>query len=240
VRAADRDATAKFGDRFVLVRLNASPERRAESGRSALLASGHEERMRLELLMIVKELFANVQAYEVPMPDTMKDSLLEVADLVTCARTAVEYDRTSHHVEFAHQPEAPTRLTKQLLQVFRGTVLIGKTPKDAFRLVLRLARDTMPPRRLEVLQELATTQEELAPGTLATRLYRHSSSVLRDLEALHALKLVESREEAALGEYRKARYRLSGLVPPAARRFLAELEPVVDKAEPALDLQNLD
>ena len=80
--------------------------------------------------------------------------LLAAADLVTLARTGVEYDYRGDVID-AHAPEMPTRFAKQLAQIVRGAVAIGMDRGDALRLAIRCARDSMPPLRLAIIDDLA-------------------------------------------------------------------------------------
>ena len=48
--------------------------------------------------------------------DTEVEQLLNAADIVTMARSAVERDYRGN-IEFAHDPEMPTRFAKQLVQL---------------------------------------------------------------------------------------------------------------------------
>ena len=50
--------------------------------------------------------------------------MLAAADLVTLARTGVEFDYRGNVID-AHAPEMPTRFAKQLTQIIRGAVAIG-------------------------------------------------------------------------------------------------------------------
>ena len=59
-----------------------------------------------------------------PTDEPRRRSLLAAADLVTRARTGVEYDYRGDVID-AHAPEMPTRFAKQLAQVVRGAVAIG-------------------------------------------------------------------------------------------------------------------
>ena len=79
-----------------------------------------------------------------------------------------------HHGDVidAHAPEAPTRFAKQLSQIVRGAVAIGLSRAEALRLAIRCGRDSMPPLRLAILEDVATF-----PGT-ATRDVRKRLAVL--------------------------------------------------------------
>jgi hypothetical protein len=63
------------------------------------------------------------------------DQILNAADIVTMARTAVERDYRGDVID-AHAPEMPTRFAKQLTQMVRGAVAVGMTRKEALRLEL--------------------------------------------------------------------------------------------------------
>ena len=80
---------------------------------------------------------------------------MKAADIVTMARTAVERDYRGEVID-AHMPEMPTRFAKQLAQIVRGGVAIGMPRKEAMRLAIRCARDSIPPLRLEILLDVAT------------------------------------------------------------------------------------
>jgi hypothetical protein len=64
------------------------------------------------------------------LSDTERDALLKAADIVTLARTGVDYDYRGDVID-AHQPEAPTRFAKQLYQLFRGALAIGGRPDSS-------------------------------------------------------------------------------------------------------------
>ena len=81
-------------------------------------------------------------------------SCSEAADLVTLARTGVEYDYRGDVID-AHAPEMPTRFAKQLTQIVRGAVAIGMNRGNALRLAIRCARDSMPPLRLAIIDDLS-------------------------------------------------------------------------------------
>jgi hypothetical protein len=210
----ERDTTAKMGDRFVVIRMNASVERRAESGRSALAAGGHEDRMRIELALAVKLLFqeidiASIQADgDVELTQAEQTTLLDVVDLITRARSGVEYDFRGQHVVYAHTPEAPTRLIKQLGQLFRGCVAIGLSRKAALALTLRAGRDTLPPIRRLLLTDLLVNGKS-APSQIAKRLQKGLTLISRELEALYELGLLGTAvDDVEWRQHQKVSYHL--------------------------------
>ena len=68
------------------------------------------------------------------LTDDEADPVLDLADLVTRARTAVERDFKGNPV-FAHALEMPTRLAKQLVQLARGGLALGMDRDEAMAVV---------------------------------------------------------------------------------------------------------
>ena len=100
--------------------------------------------MRIELAQAVGALIANASTDEYQLEDDEMERLVNAANVVTWARTGVERDYRGD-VILDHDPEAPTRFVKQLVQLVRGAVAISKQPKEALTLALRCARDSLPP-----------------------------------------------------------------------------------------------
>ena len=144
---------ATMGDRFILVRIDSTKARMA-SGRQAIGNTGDEAQMRGELATAVAGVIAGMNTEPITVTDAETETLLAAADLVTLARTGVEYDYMGDVID-AHAPEMPTRFAKQLAQIVRGGVAIGMDRADALRLAIRCARDSMPPLRLAIIDDLS-------------------------------------------------------------------------------------
>jgi DNA-binding transcriptional ArsR family regulator len=183
---------SSMGDRFVLVRVD-STQGRLAAGRQAILNTGSEVRMRAELAQAVAGVIAGMDHTPTTVTEAEQEVLLAAANLVTLTRTAVEFDRNGH-VADAHAPEMPTRFAKQLAQVVRGSVAIGKDRADALRLAIRCARDSMPPMRLAILDELANHPRSTT-SDIRKRIDKPHNSVDRQLQALHMLGVVTVEEE---------------------------------------------
>jgi hypothetical protein len=100
----------------------------------------------------------------------------------------------------------PTRFAKELAQIIRGAVAIGMERREALRLAIRCARDSMPPLRLALIDDLAAN-----PGSSAIdvrkRINKPRSTVDRQLQALHMLGVLDvSEEEAEYGGKPVARW----------------------------------
>lgn len=204
---------AAMGDRFVLLRTDSGHGRHA-AGRQALANVGHEETMRAELAAAVGAVLAEVDEGAATLAGEVMETLLQLADVVTLARTAVERDQRGDPME-AHAPEAPTRFAKMLGQLVRGALAVGMAEDDALQLAARAAGDSVPPVRLLVLADVLDH-----PGTRTTdsarRTQRPRSSVDRTLQELHLLGLVVVDTDTGNGW----RYSVAGSVDADALRCL--------------------
>jgi hypothetical protein len=144
--------------------------------------------MRRELNQLTRGVLAAVDPKSAPTPtDDEIHILVAAADVVTLARTAVKYDGRGDVID-AHAPELPTRFAKRLAQIFRGAVVIGLDRDDALRLAIRCARDSMPPLRLAIIDDLAKSPRS-TPTDVRKRLKKPRSTVDRQLQALHILEV---------------------------------------------------
>lgn len=183
---------ASMGDRFVLLRMDSTTGRQA-AGRRAIGNTGHEIAMREELALAVRDVLGCIDTTPTELTDDETDVLLAAADLVTLARTGVEYDYRGDVID-AHAPEMPTRFAKQLAQVVRGAVSVGIDRDEALRLAIRCARDSVPPLRLEIVDDIAAN-----PGATTAevrkRLGKPRATVDRQLQALNMLGVLDVDEE---------------------------------------------
>jgi hypothetical protein len=180
-----------MGDRFLLVRVDSSVGRQA-AGRRAIGNTGHEVQMRAELADAVRDVLGGMKPAGVDLTDDETDRLLAAADLVTLSRTAVEFDYRGE-VTDAHAPEMPTRFAKQLAQIVRGMVAIGASRSEAMRLAIRVARDSMPPLRRAIVDDLAEHPASTA-GDVRRRIGKPRTTVDRQMQALHMLGVLEVEE----------------------------------------------
>lgn len=189
---AAHSVIAACGDRFVLVRMDSTTGRVA-AGRQAIGNTGHEVEMRAALSAAVGGVIAGANLSPDPVTEVESDRLLAAADLVTLARTAVEFDNRGDVID-AHAPEMPTRFAKQLAQILLGAVAIGVGRDDALRLAIRCARDSMPPMRLAIVDDLAANPDSTT-AQVRKRIGKPRTTVDRQLQALHMLGVAECDEE---------------------------------------------
>jgi len=211
------DVIASMGDRFVIVRMDSTGTvGRLSAGRRACRNTGEEEQMRTELAAAAAGVLATVDPRTVgALTKREQERLLRAADVVTLARTGVEYDYRGNVID-AHAPEMPTRFLKQLTQMVRGGLAIGLTRSAALRLAIRCARDSMPPLRLAILDDVAMFPASQTRD-VRKRLEKPRATVDRQLQSLHMLGVLTCAEEEDLhrGEpVTRWRYRLAPGIDP--------------------------
>ena len=148
--------------------------------------------MRAELAAAVGGVIAGMNTTPITVTDEETQALLAAADLVTLARTAVERDYQGNVID-AHAPEMPTRFAKELVQIIRGSVAVGMDRHDALRLAIRCARDSMPPLRLRVIDDIAEHKHSLV-ADVRTRLEKPHNTVDREVQALYMLGVLKCSE----------------------------------------------
>jgi hypothetical protein len=203
-------AVAQMGDRFVLLRMD-STQYRLTGGLNAIRNTGEEPQMREELSELAAAVLTNLD-HAPKLDDAAVDAILSAADLVTLARTAVEHDYRGDVID-AHAPEMPTRFAKQLTQLVRGAIAIGLDRDAALRLAIRCARDSMPPLRLAIIDDLSahpysTTTE------VRKRVDKPRNTVDRQLQALHILDVAKVDEVAREGHGSYWHYSLKDGIDP--------------------------
>jgi hypothetical protein len=187
-----QDVIASMGDRFVILRVDSRIGREA-AYQNAIRNTGREVEMREALSTAVAAVLGRVNPrlpYELTPGDMTR--IGRAADVVTRCRTGVDFDYRGNVVD-AHAPEMPTRFAKQLVQVMRGAIAVGLKRSPALRLAIRCARDSMPPLRLAILDDVAKhphseTQE------IRRRLNKPRNTIDRQLQALYMLGVLSCAE----------------------------------------------
>jgi hypothetical protein len=208
------EVIASMGDRFVVLRLSSITGRQS-AGRQAMSNTGSELRMRAQLADAVGAALRRVDPTSaITLRADETDRLLAAADVVTLCRTAVEYDYRGDVID-AHAPEMPTRFAKQLAQLVRGAVAVGIDRTRALRLAIRCARDSMPPLRLAILDDVAAN-EGTRTREVRQRLDKPRNTVDRQLQALHMLGVLECDEVEDEQHKTVWRYRVTTDIDPSA------------------------
>jgi hypothetical protein len=178
---------ATMGERFLLCRMPTVDER--EQAACALDHTGESSRMRQALTCAVRAFFAGLHLTNQPQPPTESERtyLIDLAALSARCRSAVERDAYTRGIEHVHDAEAPTRLVKQLNQLRMGLVAIGATEAEVWGVVQKVAMDSIPAVRRDVVQRMAAEPEAgHLVRTLAAAIGQKDTSVRRALEDLEA------------------------------------------------------
>lgn len=216
---------ATMGERFVLCRLHDGDGR--DSARRAIRQAGHETAMRAELVAAVNGLFARGLPHP---PHDLDDGTLErlvgLATLAATARSPVEHDYRTGDIALVLDSEAPTRLGKQLGQLYRAAGTIGIDRAGAWQLVARIALDSIPKLRRAVIEALAGTADPMTTSAVREGVAYPQSTTRRALDELHAHGVVELLFGG--GQGRPDRWRLAGWV---ADEWTAATSPEMSEGE---------
>jgi hypothetical protein len=142
-----------MGERFLLYRLPEVP--RAEIARRSLARRGREPELRQRIRATVGdflEQFVNCGVLE--LPESLTEHLVVLSDMVTRARSGVPRDYNGN-LSFIPEPEAPTRLAKQLAQLGASLVAIGVGEAEVWRLIRKAGWDSVPAVRCAILDCLS-------------------------------------------------------------------------------------
>jgi hypothetical protein len=189
-------AMAVLGERFALFR-TILPDR-TKLARRALESHGHEVQMREELGTVMRSFLAARGCLLPSVTESVLDRLATVADFITRARSGVQRDGYKRELEYAPEPEAPTRFAKVLLALTSGIAVAYDHPAITTRdlsLGLRVALDCLPLVRHRVIAALVQHAileegERLSTSAIAGAAQFSSQAIRRTLEDLQALNVV--------------------------------------------------
>jgi DNA-binding transcriptional ArsR family regulator len=201
---------SSMGERFVMLRLD---EPDAEALVSVALAgTGNEEIMRQELAQAVADVFNEQVTIHKPLSDDDRQALGAVAILVVRARSGQFRDGYTREVEVIPGAESPARLVKALERLYSGMRTIDVDETTAWRITCRVAMDSMPRLRRELIRTLAGVPDGMGTRALAEASGYPKSTVDRALSDLTVHKVT-----ARAGQGQHATYALT----PLSRRGLA-------------------
>jgi DNA-binding MarR family transcriptional regulator len=195
-----------MGERFALFRL---PEVDGDEQASRALAhAGREAEMRRALAAAVSGFLSRALDPPHPLGEEERTALISFATLAVRARSAVERDSYSREIELIPDPEAPTRLIVVLERLLDGLDVIGVPRPDAWRVVSKVALDSIPAIRRTVLEYLYPADGHVTTTEVAAALGYPTSTTRRALEDLAAHSLVK-RTKPGGGEGTADLYKLT-------------------------------
>jgi putative DNA primase/helicase len=194
---------AVMGERFLLYRM---PEvTRRDVARRSLERRGREGELRDQISSMVAEFlgrFRNVDRLE--LPDHFTERLITLADIVTRARSGVARDWQTRDILYLPEPEAPTRLAKQIAQLMAAMLVIGVGEAEAWRLARKVGWDSVPAVRTSVINLLAEAEGEFTRAQIVEKSGLPETTVRRVVEDLVVLGLAEQRKEGGVWVVRQS------------------------------------
>ena len=142
--------------------------------------------MRRELSDAVTNLLDRPLPLPRPLDETERDRLITLTTFAVRARSAVERDGYSREIELIPDPEAPTRLIIVLERLLAGIDIIGADRTEAWRIVTKVALDSIPATRRAVIDLLAHADDEVETPKVAEELGYPTATAKRALEDVTA------------------------------------------------------
>ena len=143
-----------LGERFVKLRVNYN---RHQAVKSAFQQSGQEQKMRTEIAEAVRVSvdWYSTQTNVPPLSTPTSLKIQQLAESLAILRSPVPRD-WKHDVDYLLDPEVATRVGKQLVKIAKS--LFQMNCYD-YRLLLRVARDSVFPERLQIVDYLKKHDE---------------------------------------------------------------------------------
>lgn len=191
----------ELGERFLWFRLLTPEDYRAAIADLALEDSGQEEQMRTEIAEAFRDVIGDVDpeaVNAVTCPAEIKAKLGVAANVATWLRTPVARDFRDKSIDYTPLAEGPARMAKALLRLGKGLATVrgeDAIDDDVADLLIKVALDSIPPKRLGAVRYLAALDSWERTRKIALRLRLPTSSATYLLEDLAALDVVEKRVE---------------------------------------------
>ncbi len=185
---------AAMGPRFVLYRLPKTNAR--EQARRALDHTQDEEQMREELQAEVSHFFRDLEetiksAQPIELTDAEREWLITLTELASVCRSHVERNGKDRHIELVPNAEGPARMTRTLAQLLAGMRVVGIAPKRQRVLLRKVALDSIPPVRRNMLDHLISKTQPQKTSAIAASARLPVSTVRIALEDLAAHGVLE-------------------------------------------------
>lgn len=183
----------ELGERFVKFRM-----RGKENGakvRRAIQNVGRDDEVRRQIENGISEFLDSLPSNSIApsVPSDFEEPLTIISDFTATGRSYVPRDR-QHHVQYLPRPEVGTRLAKELAKLFLALAVVrgeDAPGDDEFRVVARVAEDSLPPNRLAVLRILRAADAPVTVSQIAEATHLHRSTAAQALEDLEVLGMAE-------------------------------------------------
>lgn len=177
---------SEMGERFISLQLRNNCDL-IEQSEFVQRADGKRPLLKQEIKVAVVELVNSIPSFQPPrqpLRQVMK-TIGPLAALAALARSGVT------------NPEGSTRLTQQLLNLCYALSMEGCTWEKTHSLLTRVAFDSIPPKRREIIQLLHQSGPLSATSIASQASIGVSKSVLRELDDMRLNGLVRLHSEAA-------------------------------------------
>jgi hypothetical protein len=186
---------AVMGERFVLYRMPEVP--RVEIARRSLASRGREPELRERIRATVGDFLEQfLDCGRLELPETFTEPLVGLSDIITRARSGVARDGYSRDLLYMPEPEAPTRLAKQLAQLGAAALRIGVSVEETWRLLRKVGWDSVPAVRCSVIDCLARQGGQVPLSTITEATGLPDKTVRRVVEDVVALRLARRVKDA--------------------------------------------
>lgn len=182
---------SSMGERFLYLR---SSQTLKESFRRAMYAGMMSEQERESRIREGVDALLDTIAQNpaVPIPGSVRLRITSLATVIGMLRTSVP--RGSKVGTAIAAPEGPSRLTLQLTSLYRGFLAIGCTADEAWKSMLKVARDSNLSTQFRVFEQLLLEPGEPVPTPRIASVLRKKTedpTINRILHSFVALGLVE-------------------------------------------------
>jgi hypothetical protein len=198
-----------MGERFMLYRM---PEvTRRDVARRSLERRGLEGALRERIRGMVGEFLARFREPGwLELPDRFMEPLITLSDIVTRSRSGVARDFQTRDILYLPEPEAPTRLAKQIAQLMAAALAIGVDEPEAWRLAEKVGWDSVPAVRAAVIRLLGRMEGvSLTMAELQEKTGLPETTVRRVVEDLVVLGLATRKKDKS-GKWLVAESTLAG------------------------------
>jgi hypothetical protein len=185
---------AVMGERFLLYRM---PEvSRRDLARRSLARRGHEPELRERIKATVGDFLEQFRdCGRLELPESFDEPLIVLSDIITRARSGVPRDGYSRDLLYLPEPEAPTRLAKQLAQLGAAALAIGVGKAETWRLLRKTGWDSVPAVRCAVIDCLSRQTEAIPLATIQEETGLPPKTVERVVEDIVSLRLAKRTKD---------------------------------------------
>lgn len=188
---------AILGERFVQYRMKGVDEIKASL--QSMKNTGKETQIRERVQELFKEFLDSIDVpdpAEIAVPGEYLEGLANLASFAVKARSGTIRDSYKKELEYIPDPEAPTRLAKQLVILGKCLTLINRRKKmgiEEYAICVKVAFDSIPKQRLTTINALFDEDalEGISTTGLSEKINYSTPSTKIFLEDLNAFGLVD-------------------------------------------------